>query len=65
MYHRYLHVPILLCQRKRQTKTRRIKQRLAGKAIDCSNTTRRAPQLLFLESHVSYKRATPGAGRRS
>jgi hypothetical protein len=55
----------LLRPRKRETKTHRTSQRLAGKAINLWDTTHRAPQLLFLESHVSYKRATPGAGRRS
>ena len=55
----------LLRHRKRETKTRRIEPTSAGKAINLWDTTRRAPQLLFLESHVSYKRATPGAGRRS
>jgi hypothetical protein len=38
-----LGVVSLLRQRKRETKTRRFAQRLAGKAASQSNTTRRAP----------------------
>jgi hypothetical protein len=38
----------LLRNRKRETKTHRSTQRLAGKAANRSNTTRRAPQLITL-----------------
>jgi hypothetical protein len=43
-----LGVVSLLRQRKRETKTRRIARRSAGKAANLGDTTRRAPQLAFI-----------------
>jgi hypothetical protein len=44
----------LLRNRKRETKTRRIEQRQAGKAANRSNTMRRAPQLIIIDRTFRY-----------